>query len=714
MSDESRKVFITSQEDSLIGDDGGPAVYFCVRLSPEALHRADVLEGLSETCGMASLPSGISNDDFLLWKNSSPCSVEMSTTQLTRILQVADALADKRLPDWARVLAERVAATSWDVPDACEDIHCALLSLQHPIRHAVMQALIALQPPSHALLTLPHTLHSSLAAALISPLGTLVPATYRPSALQILLTHLPTLPAAGQPALRSLDLSRSSMTPSSCHLLGETLSSHSRLTEILLHLTDCGTASLGCIEALTSALPATSSLRKLSLSHAALSEASLSHLTRSLPSLPALLSLTLATITPTATPAHTPTPTVDAPARPDDPDRPLVHFMHAVAAHPAITHLSLSTADVPFSHTHLPISFPLLQHLHLDLSFAHTPPPRTVSPTPSALAAAAETHAPFPALKRLDFMLRALCPSARWTASAVQRMLPLHAESAACPHMRTLRLGVHTDEFGSDEWEQAIWNALSGSLWPCPHLAELSIECDNATAAIHVAAAQLRRRTGLTALCLNGLWTEHDPHAWASFFGSLAPLHRLQRLRLGPYHAASQGLTARLTEAVGNFRQLRELSLHGGGPQDSGEAPVLRCDILATGLRAASTLRVLGLHDVALVVPRELWGALRSLTLLQELRVSFCQVDEGEAAPLAAVLPRLAALTALDLEGNQLAGPGALTVAAALFALPRLRVADLGMNEIDEEYDEDIAVVQADLAARSITLSLDAVPTRDL
>lgn len=90
------------------------------------------------------------------------------------------------------------------------------------------------------------------------------------------------------------------------------------------------------------------------------------------------------------------------------------------------------------------------------------------------------------------------------------------------------------------------------------------------------------------------------------------------------------------------------------------------------------------------------------------------QVDEGEAAPLAAVLPRLTALSALDLEGNQLLGPGALTVAAALRALPMLRVADLGMNEIDEDFDDDIAAVQAELAARSVTLSLDAQPSREL
>lgn len=90
------------------------------------------------------------------------------------------------------------------------------------------------------------------------------------------------------------------------------------------------------------------------------------------------------------------------------------------------------------------------------------------------------------------------------------------------------------------------------------------------------------------------------------------------------------------------------------------------------------------------------------------------QVDEAEAAPLAAVLPALSALSALDLEGNQLGGGGALTVAGALRALPRLRVAELGMNEIDEDFDADIAAVQAQLAARSVTLSLDALPSREL
>lgn len=173
----------------------------------------------------------------------------------------------------------------------------------------------------------------------------------------------------------------------------------------------------------------------------------------------------------------------------------------------------------------------------------------------------------------------------------------------------------------------------AGSLWPCPGLEHLSVDCCNATAAIHAVSPQLRRRTGLTALLLHALAADSDPPAWAAFFGALSPLHRLQRLRLRPYHAASQGLTARLTEALRSFRKLTELSLQGGGAADGGEMPVLRCDIFARGLRAVTALRTLGLHDVGLVVPGELWRALRGLTLLQELRVSFCQV-RGYRRPL--------------------------------------------------------------------------------
>ena len=176
----------------------------------------------------------------------------------------------------------------------------------------------------------------------------------------------------------------------------------------------------------------------------------------------------------------------------------------------------------------------------------------------------------------------------------------------------------------------------AGSLWPCPGLEHLSVDCCNATAAIHAVSPQLRRRTGLTALLLHALAADSDPPAWAAFFGALSPLHRLQRLRLRPYHAASQGLTARLTGALRGFRKLTELSLQGGGAADGGEMPVLRCDIFARGLRAVTALRTLGLHDVGLVVPGELWRALRGLTLLQELRVSFCQVcatHSGDSRP---------------------------------------------------------------------------------
>lgn len=383
-------------------------------------------------------------------------------------MQVADALADKYLPEWARVLAQRVAATSWDTPESCEDIHCALLSLPHPIRHAVMQALVSLQPPGEALLTLPHTLHSSLTAALISPAGTLCQSLYRPPALQILLTHLPTLPAAGQPALRSLDLSKSSMSPSSCHLLGQTLSSHTRLTALLLHLTDSGAVTLGCVEALTSVLPFTSALRELSLSHMDLTESAMQHLTKTLPSLPHLISLTLATITPSlctkaALPSDSSPP---AAQRPEDPKRPLLLFMHAVACHPAVTHLSLCARDVSLSNSHLPHCFPNLRCLDLELRFADAPATRAGPPAPSSLTHGSATLVQFPALTRLALRLHAPSTSTRWTASAVQRMLPLHAESAACPQMQSLSLSVQTH--GSDECEQAIWNALAGTTPPPP------------------------------------------------------------------------------------------------------------------------------------------------------------------------------------------------------------------------------------------------------
>lgn len=178
----------------------------------------------------------------------------------------------------------------------------------------------------------------------------------------------------------------------------------------------------------------------------------------------------------------------------------------------------------------------------------------------------------------------------------------------------------------------ALWpciareHARAGCVWPCPALEQLTIDCCNATAAIHAVSSQLRRRTHLTSLLLNGLFAELDPPAWASFFGALAALPALRRVRLRPYHAASQGLTTRLTEALRSFRGLTELSLQGGSSQDGGEMPVLRCDIFAQGLRATTALRMLGLHDVGLVGPGELWRALRGLTLLQELRVSFCQV----------------------------------------------------------------------------------------
>lgn len=89
------------------------------------------------------------------------------------------------------------------------------------------------------------------------------------------------------------------------------------------------------------------------------------------------------------------------------------------------------------------------------------------------------------------------------------------------------------------------------------------------------------------------------------------------------------------------------------------------------------------------------------------------QIEEAEAEPLVAELQRLQALRVLDLHGNHLLGPGALAIAGALVALPCFQRAELGMNEIDEEYDDSIAALRKRLSARGISLNIGFNPSPD-
>lgn len=81
------------------------------------------------------------------------------------------------------------------------------------------------------------------------------------------------------------------------------------------------------------------------------------------------------------------------------------------------------------------------------------------------------------------------------------------------------------------------------------------------------------------------------------------------------------------------------------------------------------------------------------------------QIEESEAEPLVTEIQRLQALRVLDVHGNHLLGPGALSIARALASLPNFQRAELGMNEIDEEYDDTIAALRKELHARGITLN---------
>eukprot|EP00892_Ulva_mutabilis_P001565 jgi/Ulvmu1/11409/UM075_0071.1 len=88
--------------------DGG--MFFSVQLPLSTISKSGVLQSMSGTKGEVSLPSQMSDQDFLLWQTTPddipPCT---SAKDIARLVQVADALADSRMQDWAHLLGRNVA-----------------------------------------------------------------------------------------------------------------------------------------------------------------------------------------------------------------------------------------------------------------------------------------------------------------------------------------------------------------------------------------------------------------------------------------------------------------------------------------------------------------------------------------------------------------------------------------------------------------------------
>lgn len=68
--------------------DGEECVYLAVKLSPETLRTSDLLDGISGTSGYAKLPCGISDEDVLLWRSSSPNQAVPPLPKLQGIIKV--------------------------------------------------------------------------------------------------------------------------------------------------------------------------------------------------------------------------------------------------------------------------------------------------------------------------------------------------------------------------------------------------------------------------------------------------------------------------------------------------------------------------------------------------------------------------------------------------------------------------------------------------
>eukprot|EP00892_Ulva_mutabilis_P002481 jgi/Ulvmu1/12233/UM086_0023.1 len=174
-------VYICAGNGDAAGENADRRVYFTITLSEETISSSSVLTDVCEASGTAKLPAIVSEDDFLLWRKSTPDCPPATDKDLTTILRVADALADKRMDAWAKVLGKRAAATPWQDAARCESMHAALLSLPPVLLIFVLRLMTPHESAARALLRMPPTLQPCIVAAMIAGSSTSLSPTAPPA-----------------------------------------------------------------------------------------------------------------------------------------------------------------------------------------------------------------------------------------------------------------------------------------------------------------------------------------------------------------------------------------------------------------------------------------------------------------------------------------------------------------------------------------------------
>jgi len=63
-------------------------MYFCMKVPNDVILQSSVLEGISRTAGVATLPSNMTDQDFLLWRRSNIDRPPQSCGELTKVVKV--------------------------------------------------------------------------------------------------------------------------------------------------------------------------------------------------------------------------------------------------------------------------------------------------------------------------------------------------------------------------------------------------------------------------------------------------------------------------------------------------------------------------------------------------------------------------------------------------------------------------------------------------
>lgn len=399
-------------------------------------------------------------------------------------MQVAEALSDTRMQQWAALLASEAVNTPWTSSSGSEDMHDMLLSLSTDARTAVLERMLDSMSPSIALLTLPATLHPHLVAAMLDSSGSLsLPPD--PLATPPFMVALPSLAHSAAPPLRNLDCSAAALQPSSCHLLTDVLTHTTALSTLILGLPDSPPRAARVLRALLPPLTAASALLRLEICSpgrsAAVSLDAVDALSGDLASLPHLETLLLLDVDCAVTPTEAP-PDVASSARAHAAvlRGQLARLLAAVAAHPHVAELQLECIHM---HAALPwpAAFPVLRDLEVTCWLADPAGKPWLADLAQAQRTADAPHAVhFPALTRLQFALSADDGRASQTevARAVQAAVhpgwvPIGAGLGPdlCPELQSLGIDVGNFRLPlGAHAERSIWTSLACAL---PRLLQL-------------------------------------------------------------------------------------------------------------------------------------------------------------------------------------------------------------------------------------------------